>query len=545
MNIPFNPKSPNAGKGQVLPVFHKTMPQTGGTGSSKVGSYDGKAAPQVKELEEAVLGALLVDKNVIVVLADILSADAFYDERHQTVWEAMRRLFDKGNPIDLLTVTHELLVMGKLEIVGGAFYLTELANRVASAANVEYHSRIVLQAHIRRQLIIFAWGILENAYDNTEDCFEVLERAIESLSIISDVNNSSGSGKPISFFDAYDTMVKEAEARKKSGNRLLGTPTGYHILDLYLDGIQPLLYIIAARPSMGKSAFAVGLAANMLLRGKKVLFFSLEMSTTECVTRVVSQHCEIESTKITSNDLSQAEARRISQMRETCGDLFKNLHLIDNSGLTRKSMELQIQLYKKRYDIDAVFIDHLGLINMDDSDKFGTDNQAIGTITKNLKRISQNLKLPIFLLSQLNREVEKRGGDKKPMLSDLRGSGNVEQDANVVMMLHRPEYYGLTEDDNGESTAGIANVIIVKNRSGKTGTVSLRWQGEYTKFSELNDGLPSNFDFDTVLPEPLPLPTENDPTIPQDLSFGETVKKVQDAQSSAASKPITEEDLPF
>lgn len=451
----------------------------------------GKLPPQAIDLEEAVLGALMLEKNALSEVIDILVPDSFYKESHQKIFEAIHNLFQKTSPIDLLTVTAELRQMGALEMVGGAYYITQLTDRVVSAANIEYHARIISQKYIQRELIRVSTEIINNAYEETTDIFDLLDHAEKSLFDIAQNNLRRDSRK-------MDDIMREAitslEILKDKTDGLTGIPSGLTALDRMTSGWQPSdLVIIAARPAMGKTAFVLSIARNAAVDHQRpVVVFSLEMSSVQLVNRLISGETEIEQEKLRKGTLADHEWQ---QLHSRIGRLTEAPIIIDDTpALNVFEFRAKCRRLKAQYDIQMVVVDYLQLMHGKSDGKGGNREQEIGSISRALKSVAKELNVPVLALSQLSRAVESRpGNSKRPMLSDLRESGSIEQDADMVLFLYRPEYYGLTEDEEGRPTAGVGEVIIAKHRNGETGIVPLRFVGKYVKFVDLEDdfaGLP-------------------------------------------------------
>ncbi|MFD1628514.1 replicative DNA helicase [Pseudopedobacter beijingensis] len=447
----------------------------------------GKLPPQALDLEEAVLGALMLEKDALSTVIDILKPNVFYKEAHQKIFEAIQTLFTQSSPVDILTVAAQLRKQGDLEIVGGAFYITELTNRVASAANIEYHARIISQKFIQRELIRISTDIINQSYEDTSDVFELLDYAEKNLFDIAQNNLRRDSRK---MDDVVKESVKLLESLKDKDDSLTGVPSGFTALDRITNGWQKSdLVIIAARPAMGKTAFVLSCARNAAVQFKKpVVVFSLEMSSVQLTNRLISGEAEIEQNKIRKGNLLDWEWH---QLTSKIGNLSEApLILDDTPALNIFEFRAKCRRLKSQYDIQMVIIDYLQLMSgKADGKGGGNREQEISSISRALKQVAKELEIPVIALSQLSRAVESRpGGAKRPMLSDLRESGAIEQDADMVLFLYRPEYYGLDQDENGNSTAGVGEVIIAKNRHGETTTVPLRFIGQYVKFADLEDG---------------------------------------------------------
>lgn len=465
----------------------------------------GKVPPQAIELEEAVLGAMMLEKNAVNAVIDILKPESFYKDAHQHIFRAMMELFQATEPIDLLTVTNKLRQNGKLEIVGGAYYIAQLTNRVGSAANAEYHARIVSQKFIQRELIRISAEILRDAFEDTSDVFELLDRAEANLFSIAESNIRKN-------FDSMKDLVSQAlgniEAAMNQKEGLTGVPSGFTELDAVTNGWQKSdLIIVAARPGMGKTAFVLSLSRNVAVQfNKPVAIFSLEMSSVQLVNRLISSETEFSADKLRKGNLEPYEWQQLTSQisKLTTAPMF----IDDTPALNIFELRAKCRRLKAQYDIQLVVIDYLQLMTAG-GDKNGNRQEEISTISRSLKSIAKELDIPIIALSQLSRAVETRGGSKKPQLSDLRESGAIEQDADMVMFIYRPEYYGLTTDEMGNSTMGTAELIIAKHRNGSLKDIRMKFINHLAKFQDLetNYDAPSfdvpaniqpNYDFNDV-----------------------------------------------
>jgi len=464
----------------------------------------GKIPPQAVDLEEAVLGALMLEKDALSTVIDILKPEVFYQESHKKIFEAIQQLFQKSKPVDILTVTAEMRQQGTLELIGGAYYITSLTNRVASAANIEYHARIISQKYIQRELIRISTEIITNAYEDTTDIFDLLDHAEKNLFDIAQNNLRRDTQK-------MDEIIKQSlatleELRTKTDG-LTGVPSGFTDLDRITGGWQKSdLVIIAARPAMGKTAFVLSCARNAAVDFKKpVVVFSLEMSSVQLVNRLISGETEIEQEKIRKGNLAEWEWQ---QLHSKIGTLTEAPLLIDDTpALNIFEFRAKCRRLKSQYDIQMIIIDYLQLMHgKGEGQGGGNREQEIGSISRALKSVAKELDVPVLALSQLSRAVENRPGQhgKRPLLSDLRESGSIEQDADMVLFLYRPEYYGITEDENGRSQAGVGEVIIAKHRNGETGIVPLRFIGKYVKFADLEESFMPQNSFSSAASSMLP-----------------------------------------
>src|ERR1700760_4376005 len=450
-----------------------------------------KLPPQAVDLEEAVLGALMLEKDALSSVIDILKPEVFYKDNHQKIFTAIRYLFEKTSPVDILTVTAQLRQQGELEMIGGAYYITELTNRVASAANIEYHSRIIIQKFIQRELIRISTEVINSAYEDTTDVLDLLDKAEKNLFDIAQNNLRRDSRK---MDDILHESLKEIEALKDKKDGLTGVASGFTDLDRMTSGWQKSdLVIIAARPAMGKTAFVLSCARNAAVDfDKPVVVFSLEMSSVQLVNRLISGETEIEQEKIRKGTLEEWEWQ---QIHSKIGRLEQAPLIIDDTpALNIFEFRAKCRRLKSQHDIQLIIIDYLQLMHGKSDGKGGNREQEIGSISRALKSVAKELNVPVIALSQLSRAVENRpGGSKRPMLSDLRESGSIEQDADMVLFLYRPEYYGMQVDEDNNPTKGVGEIIIAKHRNGETGTVRLKFVGKYVKFTDLDQGMDGGF----------------------------------------------------
>ncbi len=438
----------------------------------------GKVPPQAVDLEEAVLGAMMLENDKLAEVIEILKPEVFYKEQHQKIYGAIVRLYGNQQPVDILTVTEDLRQTGELEIVGGAYYITNLTNRVASAANIEFHSRIILQKFIQRELIRISSDIIKDAYEDSSDVFDLLDKAETGLFSISE----SSIGKTYMDMQAIiKQAIAEITAAKDHEGSLRGVGSGFTELDRITAGWQKSdLIIIASRPGMGKTAFALTMARNAAVDFKKpVAVFSLEMSAVSLVTRLISSETEIPQEKLRKGTMEEYEW---NQLNSKIGSLLEApIYLDDTAGLSIFDLRAKSRRLKARHDIQLIVVDYLQLMQGSHESK-GNREQEISSISRGLKILAKELDVPVIALSQLSRAPEKRSAAAKPILSDLRESGSIEQDADMVMFIYRPEYYKIDVDEHGESTSGIAEVSIAKNRNGPLKDIPLRFISKYAKF---------------------------------------------------------------
>lgn len=451
---------------------------------SIVNLSDGKIPPQAIDLEEAVLGAMLIDEKGVNEIIDILSPEVFYKKSHQLIYESIQRLFRESEPIDLLTVSADLKKNNNFEIIGGDFYLISLSQKVSSSAHIEYHSRIVQQKFIQRKLISISNEIIQKSYNESTDVIDLLDEAESKLYDIAQ-NNIKGSS------ETAQNLVIQAKNRieeisKQEG--LSGVSTGFEKLDRLTSGWQPSdLVIVAARPGMGKTALALSMARNVSVQKKiPVAFFSLEMSSVQLITRLISSETGLSSDKLRTGKLADHEWQ---QLNIKVSDLESApLYIDDSAALTIFELRAKARRLASSHGIKLIIIDYLQLMNIGSSNKAGNREQEISTISRNLKALAKELNIPVIALSQLSRAVETRGGTKRPILSDLRESGAIEQDADIVSFLYRPEYYKIDEwDDEERSPAlGQAEFIVAKHRNGGLSSIKLKFINSLGKFENLS-----------------------------------------------------------
>ncbi len=471
------------------------MPQNNLSKKSNINSFIelGKMPPQAVDMEEAVLGAIMLEKDAVISVLDILVPDCFYKETHQKIFRAIIDLSTALQPVDILTVTEELRKRKELEEVGGPFYITQLTNRIASAANIEFHARIVAQKFIQRELIRVATDIQNRAYDETIDVDDLLDYSESELFNIAEGNIKKESAK-------INVVIKEAlhqiEEAGKREDALSGIPSGYTKIDRISSGWQKSdLVIIAARPSMGKTAFVLSMARNMAIEHKRsVAIFSLEMSSVQLVNRLIVAESELPSDKIRNGRLEQFEWEQLEYKIKNLIDA--PIYIDDTPAISIFELRAKCRRLKMQHEVECIIIDYLQLMSGNPDNK-GNREQEVSQISRALKGIAKELDVPIIALSQLNRSVEMRSGNKRPQLSDLRESGAIEQDADMVLFIHRPEKYGFIEDEEGNSLLGVAEIIIAKHRNGALGDVKLRFRDELAKFQDLEDDFIGNIPDDS------------------------------------------------
>ncbi|MEN8138632.1 MAG: replicative DNA helicase [Bacteroidota bacterium] len=441
----------------------------------------GKIQPQALDLEEAVLGAMMIDKKGLDEVIDILSPEIFYKPAHQEIFRAILSLFENTQPIDILTVSNELKTKGKLEEAGGDYYLVQLSQKVSSSAHIEFHARIIIQKNIQRELIRVSGEIIKDSYDETIDVLDLIDGAENKLFEITNGNFNKGA-------ETAQSLVRQAvekiqEMGQKEG--LSGVPSGFAKVDKVTNGWHPAdLVIIAARPGMGKTAFVLSMAKNIGIRyDLPVAIFSLEMSNVQLITRLISSETGLSSEKLKKGNLEQHEWQQLNTKVKTLENA--PIFIDDTPALSIFDLRAKARRLKSQFDIQIIIIDYLQLMTAGGSG--GNREQEISMISRNLKAIAKELNIPVIALSQLSRAVETRGGNKRPLLSDLRESGAIEQDADIVSFIYRPEYYDIAEWEDGTPTEGQGELIIAKHRNGSLEDVRLKFIGSQITFTDLEE----------------------------------------------------------
>ncbi|MBT8315552.1 MAG: replicative DNA helicase [Maribacter sp.] len=456
----------------------------------------GKIPPQAVDLEEVVLGAMMIDKKGVDEVIDILHPDVFYKDAHRFIYEAIFKLFETSEPVDLLTVSGQLKKDGRLEAAGGDFYLIKLTQKVASSAHIEFHARIILQKFIQRSLIKISNEIIEDAYDDGTDVFDLLDTAESKLYDVTQGNLKRSA-------ETAQNLVIQAKKRiEEIANKegLSGIPSGFDKVDRLTSGWQPSdLVIVAARPGMGKTALTLSMARNIAVNSDiPVAFFSLEMSSVQLITRLISSETGLSSEKLRTGKLEKHEWEQLNVKVKTLEKA--PLFIDDTPSLSIFDLRAKARRLASQHGIKMVIIDYLQLMTAGGSHKGGNREQEISTISRNLKALAKELNVPVIALSQLSRAVETRGGSKRPILSDLRESGAIEQDADIVSFIYRPEYYKIDEWDDEERTPtqGQAEFIVAKHRNGGLDNIRLKFIGQLGKFDNLDD-FDSPFEFQSKM----------------------------------------------
>ena len=456
----------------------------------------GKIPPQAVDLEEVVLGAMMIDKKGVDEVIDILHPSVFYKDAHRFIYESIFKLFESSEPVDLLTVSSQLKKDGHLEAIGGDFYLIKLTQKVASSAHIEFHARIILQKYIQRSLIKISNEVIEDAYNESTDVFDLLDTAEAKLYEVTQGNLKRSA-------ETAQNLVIQAKKRiEEIANKegMSGIATGFDKLDKLTSGWQPSdLIIVAARPGMGKTALTLSMARNIAVDfNKGVAFFSCEMSSVQLITRLISSETGLSSEKLRTGKLEKHEWEQLNVKVKALEKA--PLFIDDTPSLSIFDLRAKARRLKSQHDIQIIIIDYLQLMTAGGSQKGGNREQEISTISRNLKALAKELNVPVIALSQLSRAVETRGGSKRPLLSDLRESGAIEQDADIVSFIYRPEYYKIDEwdDDERTPTQGQGELIVAKHRNGGLENIRLKFIGNLGKFDNLED-FDSPFEFQSKM----------------------------------------------
>lgn len=446
----------------------------------------GHLQPQAPDVEKLVLGELMIDKDAFSMVSDMLKPESFYEPRHQKIFTAISNLCLKENPVDIVTVTEQLNKEGTLDEVGGPTYILELSSRVASSAHIVYHANILSQKSLARQLISYAGNIERRAFDATVDVNELMQEAEGLLFELSQKNMKKD-------YTIINPVVKQAveilQLASQNTSGMTGVPSGFTKLDELTSGWQKSdLIIIAGRPAMGKTSFALSIAKNVAVDYNiPVAFFSLEMSNVQLVNRLLSNVCQIEGKKMQNGQLSRDEWDRLDKNIQKLYDA--PIYLDDTPGMSIFELSTKARRLVRESGIKMIIIDYLQLMNASGS-RFGNRQEEVSTISRSLKGLAKDLDIPIIALSQLNRGVDNREGleGKRPQLSDLRESGAIEQDADMVIFVHRPEYYRIYDDGKGHDLHGKGQIIVAKHRKGGIDDILLEFRGQYTRFENEEEG---------------------------------------------------------
>lgn len=446
-----------------------------------------KLPPQSLELEASILGAMMLEAECVNIVMDIVQQDSFYKEEHGIIFNAIKTLFKGSNPIDMRTVAEQLVKTKELERVGGAYEISKIVNSVSSSVHVEFHARIIEQKALQRRLIQIGMETSRTAFDPGADVFELINNLEKSLT---DLTRSFTTGKIYSSMQLWKQLEEKNEIILKQKG-INGVPCGFTVIDEMTAGWQNSdLIILAARPSMGKTALVCNMATNSAINFKEpVLIFSLEMSALQLYTRMASSESNVSNNKFSRKGL---EPDVFVKVADSCHKLMEaEIYIDDTPGLSLLEMRSKARKMKREKKIKLIVVDYLQLMESDRGNKNGNREQEVAAISRGLKKLAKELDVPVIALSQLSRGTEQRGGQKKPQLSDLRESGAIEQDADMVIFIHRPEYYGLTELEGGRSSKGVAEIIFAKHRNGPMGSVELHFIDYLTKYVNVEQANPT------------------------------------------------------
>ena len=446
--------------------------------------YLSKLYPQAIDIEKSVLGGIIIEEDAILEVVNIINVDTFYSSQNKEVYKAILNLFENHLPIDLRTVIDQLRKNGSLEKIGGEEYVVSLIDRVVSGVNIEYHSFLILEYAIKREIINISKEILKQALDPTVDIFNLIDTAEQKMLDVSSRNIKKN-------YSDLNTLLKETistiDQKRNNKTGITGIPSGFSGLDTLTSGWQKSdLVIIAARPGMGKTAFTLSLVRNAaVMNNTPVALFSLEMSSVQLVSRLISAESELDATKINNGQLENYEWEQLKHKTSIISQA--PIYIDDTPALSVSELRTKCRKLKVKHDIQMIVIDYLQLLTSNSLFNKETFNreQEISYISRSLKSLAKELEVPVITPSQLSRAVETRGGDKRPMLSDLRESGAIEQDADIVMFLYRPEYYGLFSEDNDFNIKGITELIIAKHRNGPLDTAFAKFINKYVKFEDI------------------------------------------------------------
>jgi replicative DNA helicase len=468
------------------------------TSSNELLEQQGRVPPQAVEVEKSVLGSMLIEHEAATIALQVLTVEDFYAPAHRHIHEVIRDLYERDNPLDLLTVENELRDRGLLDTCGGTGYLSELTRSVSSAANIDYHAQIIAEKATKRNLILNCTDIIQEAYDSTSDPYDLLDHAQQR---VFDLANTRQRAQAQPIGDVLKDTLSHLEDIRGRPSGITGVPTGLEIDQLTSGWQNGDMIVIAARPSMGKTAFVLTAARNAALHQDpdmqaKVAFFSLEMSSQSLVQRLLTMEARINAQTARTGRLSDDEFKRLI---DAAGRLFtSNIFIDDTPGLSILELRTKCRRLKSEHDIGLVIVDYLQLMSSNSRDH-GNREQEIAAISRGLKALAKDINVPVVALSQLSRAVETRGGDKRPQLSDLRESGSIEQDADVVCFLYRPEYYGIKTTPEGQSTTGLAEIIVGKQRNGPVGLRELYFVKDYARFENLTQASPDPFGEESMI----------------------------------------------
>ena len=452
------------------------------TNFDAIGLEMGKKPPQAPDIEEAVLGALMLEPSAVTDVLDIISPECFYKENNRKIFTAISALAAKHAPVDLFTVSEELKNTGDLEVVGGVSYLSQLSMKIGAAAHIDYHAKILLQKYIQRELISISYGVQKEAFDDAVSVDELLDTTQQKIFTLSDRNMRKDS-QVIQY--VINEAIDDLQKNQLRQDGLSGVPSGYTGIDRVTLGWQPSdLVIVAARPSMGKTAFVLTMARNMAVDHQvPIAFFSLEMSSVQLVKRLMISETGLDADKIKGG--RKLKDYEWEQLNTRLKQLVKApMYIDDTPSLSINELRSKARKLVSIHGVKMIIIDYLQLMT-GPHELRGMREQEVSAISRSLKAIAKELNIPVIALSQLSRAVETRGGSKRPQLSDLRESGAIEQDADIVMFIHRPDYYGTGEEN--PALTGMTDIIIAKHRNGAVCDVKLRFRNSEVKFVDVTD----------------------------------------------------------
>ncbi len=442
--------------------------------------YSGKTPPFSEELEETVLGQLMLEDDAISKVIDDISAETFYNKKHQVIFAAIAKINANLEPVNIQTVIEQLRKDEELDAVGGPYFIAQLTQKVSSAAHIEHHAKLLAQKFIQRELIRVSAQIQEKAFDPATEIDELVDFSETEIFKVAE-GNIKKAAAPISI--VLEKALENIKYAQENQKQYSGKPSGFTALDALTSGWQKgNMIVIAARPAMGKTAFVLSMLRNMAIDfGLPVAMFSLEMSNEQLVNRMIVSEAELDHYKIKNGKLSQEDWKNIYEKTKRLA--AAPIYLDDTPALSIMEFRAKCRRLREKHKIECVFLDYLQLMTTSNS---ASREQEVSMISRQIKAVAMELEIPIIALSQLNRSVEMRGGNKRPQLSDLRESGAIEQDADLVLFIHRPEYYKIDLTEDGLSTKGLAEIIIAKNRHGAVDDVRLEFIPELTKFTDRN-----------------------------------------------------------
>lgn len=437
--------------------------------------------PHRDNIEDILIGELMTEPEHLSEIAEIVKPEMFFKSENKKIFESIMEMYLNNENIDIYTVSSNLEKKNVLEYVGGAYGVAKLVENVGSCNSIEYHAKIIAQTHIRRELIKLTSASNDDAYNEAIDIADVINDLERKIANITDLTSGT-KRNAVKLIEIVPSVVKQIEESQLRGDGISGVETGFSSIDKVTHGWHNSdMIIIGGRPAMGKTALVVSFAENMAKLGKKVLMCSLEMSREQLCMRLMSMNSGINHEDLISGNMTIEKWKLLEDAIAKFKDM--GIYIDDESGINEISFKNKVKRYKKEHNIDIVIVDYLQLMNS--SKDFGSKTNNVGHVSTSIKTIAKEFNVPIIVLSQLSREAAKRqGGDMKPTLTDLRDSGNIEQDADVVGFIHRPQYYGIPITEDGEPTEGLGQFLIEKNRHGRCEIVNLKWEPERVRFTE-------------------------------------------------------------